>query len=114
MFGILKKYVNKRLELLKLEFVEYSSRLVSILIFAFIIILSAFMFFFLLSLAIGMMIGRYFDNPGLGILIFSAIYLLLFIILLLNHKKVKDFVMKKIAEMQLNYIDEDEDENDED
>jgi len=103
------------LELLKLDFIESSSRLVSILIFAFIVILSAFMFFFLLSLAVGWMIGEYFNNPGLWILIFSIIYLLVFVFLLLNQKKVKDFVTKKIAEMQLNYItDDDNDDNDED
>ncbi|MDR2123183.1 MAG: phage holin family protein [Flavobacteriaceae bacterium] len=112
MVGFLKKYINKRIELLKLELTETISGLVSILIFVFTILILSMMFLFLFSFAIGMIIGTFLNNYGIGILIFSFIYLIAFIVLLLNYSRIRQYIMRKIIEFQLNekYDGQDEEE----
>ncbi len=112
MIGIFKKYVNKRVELLKLELTETISSLVSILLFVFIILTLAMLFLFLSSIAIGFMIGKLLDNFGLGILIVSSVYLIAFVIFLLNYNRFQRYIMRKIIEFQLNNKDEEIDDED--
>ncbi|MGM5630845.1 phage holin family protein [Apibacter raozihei] len=112
MVGIIKKYVNKRIELLKIELTETISSMISILIYIFIVLTLAMMFLILFSLAIGFLIGALLNNWGLGILIFSLVYLLAFIILIFNYNKIRKYIMHKIIEIQLNAKDEEEDDQD--
>lgn len=102
MVGIIKSYISKRIELLKLELMEQTSNLVSILIYIFILLTLAMIFLFLSSLALGLLIGILLGNTGLGILIFSCIYLVAFVVLLLNYNKLRKYIMRKIIEFQLN------------
>jgi hypothetical protein len=53
-----------------------------------------------------MVIGALMNNYGAGILIFSLLYLIAFIVLLLNQKKIRSYIMRKIIEFQLNEKDE--------
>lgn len=112
MVGIFKKYVNKRVELLKLELTETISSLVSILLFVFITLTLAIVFLFLSGIAIGFMIGKLLDNWGLGILIISLVYFIAFIILILNYNRIHGYIMRKIIEFQLNNKDDENDDPD--
>lgn len=102
MLGFLKKYINNRIELLKLDLTETISGLLSIIIFIIIVFSIGMMFLLLASFALGIMIGSYFNNLGLGILIISCIYLILFIILLTNYLSIRKYIMRRIIEMHLN------------
>lgn len=102
MLGFLKKYINNRIELLKLDLTETISGLLSIIIFIIIVFSIGMMFLLLASFALGIMIGSYFNNLGLGILIISCIYLILFIILLTNYSRIRKYIMRRIIEMHLN------------
>ena len=102
MLGFLKKYINNRIELLKLDLTETISGLLSIIIFIIIVFSIGMMFLLLASLSLGIMIGSYFNNLGLGILIISCIYLILFIILLTNYSSIRKYIMRRIIEMHLN------------
>ncbi|MCT6869857.1 phage holin family protein [Apibacter sp.] len=102
MLGFLKKYINNRIELLKLDLTETISGLLSIIIFIIIVFSIGMMFLLLASFALGIMIGSYFNNLGLGILIISCIYLILFIILLTNYSSIRKYIMRRIIEMHLN------------
>lgn len=112
MVGIIKNYIAKRIELLKLELMEQTSNLVSILIYVFIILTLVMMFFFLFSFAIGLLIGELLGNTGLGILIFSLFYLIAFFVLLLNYNRLRKYTMRKIIEFQLNYKENANDDKD--
>ncbi|CVK15496.1 hypothetical protein Ga0061079_10241 [Apibacter mensalis] len=102
MLGFLKKYINNRIELLKLDLTETISGLLSIIICIIIIFSIGMMFLFLASLAFGIMMGTHFNNMGLGILLISCIYFIIFIILLSNYSNIRKYIMKKIIELHLN------------
>lgn len=102
MLGFVKKYINNRIELLKLELTETISGLLSIVIFIIIVFSLGMMYLFLASIALGVMLGTHFNNMGLGILIISCIYLIIFMILLSNYSKIKKFIERKIIELHLN------------
>jgi hypothetical protein len=102
MLGFFKKYINNRIELLKLDLTETISGLLSIIFFLIIIFSTGVMFLFLASLALGIMIGTHINNMGLGILIISCIYFIIFIIFLSNYSSIRKYVMRKIIELHLN------------
>ncbi|MCO6564894.1 MAG: hypothetical protein J6581_05565 [Apibacter sp.] len=102
MLGFLKKYINNRIELLKLDLTETISGLLSIIICIIVIFSIGMMFLFLASLAFGIMMGTHFNNMGLGILLISCIYFIIFIILLSNYSNIRKYIMKKIIELHLN------------
>lgn len=102
MLGFLKKYINNRIELLKLDLTETISGLLSIIICIIVTFSIGMMFLFLASLAFGIMMGTHFNNMGLGILLISCIYFIIFIILLSNYSNIRKYIMKKIIELHLN------------
>lgn len=102
MFGFVKNYVNKRVNLIKLELTENVSLLISNLIVGFFILVLCFLFLLLLSIGISIYIGIKFADIGLGFVTFSAFYLILLIILICFYSKLSKTVMKKIIEFQLN------------
>ncbi|WP_295811529.1 hypothetical protein [uncultured Apibacter sp.] len=85
-----------------MDLTETISGLLSIIIFIIIVFSIGMMFLLLASFALGIMIGSYFNNLGLGILIISCIYLILFIILLTNYSSIRKYIMRRIIEMHLN------------
>lgn len=98
MLDILKEYTSKRIDLLKLEAAEKTS--VTIGVLAFLIIVAAFgiFFIFMLNIGIGFLIGQELGNLGYGLLIMSAFYLLLLILVFSFKKKIKDSIANLIID----------------
>lgn len=98
MVDILKEYINKRIELIKLQTTEKTS--VGLGIILFLILAFAFMSFFvlMLNIAVGLLIGHSLGNYGYGLLIVSVFYLLLFILVLVYRNQIINRVADKIIE----------------
>lgn len=110
MFGFIKSYLNKRVDLAKLELMEATSKLMSVLVYFIFIFIAFLMFFFMLSLSIGIMVGEWLGNRGLGMLLFSLIYLVILVVFLLKGKNIRKYLMEKIIELQLT-VEEKKDES---
>ena len=98
MVDILKEYINKRIELVKLQTTEKTS--VGFGIILFLVLAFAFIsfFVFMLNIGIGLLIGHSLGNYGYGLLIVSAFYLILFILVLAYRKLIINRVADKIIE----------------
>ena len=99
MVDLIKKYVDNKIQLVKLELISVSANLAAKLISFFIIALFVMIVVILFNFAIALGIGQLLDNIALGFAIVGAVYLLLFILYYLFGKdkmgaKVKDFVVK--------------------
>lgn len=100
MLEILKEFISKKIELLKME-AEEKTVLIFSFITLFVIILIAFLFFILLlNIGVGLWIGSLLGNYAYGILIIAAFYFLLIFILLMARKSIKakvaNYILKSI------------------
>lgn len=116
MFNELKTYINNRITLAKYDLIDSLSSMLAGGIY--VLIISVFALFLLLlgSLALGFILGSYFDDTGLGFLTVTGIYLLVMLLCILFRKKVKllltNLAIQSAMEAMLNQ-DDDEDEDDE-
>ncbi len=99
MIELLKKYSSKKIELLKMEATEKSSVAVGSIIFLTILAVFFVFFFLLLNIGLGLLIGHYLDNYGLGVLLMSGFYLLLLLIMISIKKSIKNSVASKIINL---------------
>lgn len=105
MFDLIKKYIDNKIQLVKLELISVSANLASKLISFFVIALFVVIIVILFNFAIALGIGQYFDNIALGFAIVGGVYLLLFILYYLFGRdkfsmKVKDYVVKTAMGVQ--------------
>lgn len=98
MVDILKEYISKRVELLKLEASEKSSVGFGFVVFIILSFAAVSFFVLMLNIGVGLLIGHYMGNYGYGVLIVSAFYLLIFILILLMRKTIMRSVANKIIE----------------
>ncbi len=98
MVDILKEYISKRVELLKLEASEKSSVGSGFVVFIILSFAAVSFFVLMLNIGVGLLIGHYLGNYGYGVLIVSAFYLLIFILILLMRKTIMRSVANKIIE----------------
>ncbi|MEG0931529.1 phage holin family protein [Algoriella sp.] len=115
MFNELKVYINNRITLAKYDLVDSLSNMLAGGIY--ILIIAVFGLFLLLlgSLALGFILGSYFDNTGLGFLIVTGIYFLVMVFCLLFRKKLKLLLTNiAIANAMEAMSNQDDDEDDED
>ena len=116
MFKDLKVYINNRITLAKYDLVESLSNMLAGGIY--ILIVAVFGLFLLLlgSIAIGFLLGSYFNNVGIGFSIVTGIYFLIMVFCLLFRKKVK-LILTNIAITNameaMSNQDDDEDDDDE-
>lgn len=96
MVDILKQYVAKRLDLAKMVATEKTSVTVGSITFGILAFFVILFFIILLNIGLGLLIGHYLENYGLGILIIAGFYLLLTIILFIARKTIKTMVANKI------------------
>jgi uncharacterized membrane protein YqjE len=82
----LTELFNVKLELLKLETYEKTSKLASSLIYGLILLFIAFFALFFAFFALGFWIGQLADNPAIG---FGCVTLLYLIILVIIHARRK-------------------------
>jgi len=114
MFGDLKTYINQRITLTKYEIVDSTSNMLASGIYALIIAVSVLFLILLGSIALGFIIGSYFENYGLGFLTVTGIYLLFLILCLLFRKNFKVFLANIAVENAMNALTNQDDEDDED
>jgi hypothetical protein len=88
LFSEIKKYLEIRYDLAKLDFVEKSIILTSALITTALTLFLFMFFLFFLSFGIAYYIGKSCDNYFLGFLIVSAFYFAIFIFVLLTRDKL--------------------------
>lgn len=96
MLDLIKDYSTKKIELLKMEATEKSSVAAGSLVFFITLLVFILFFLILLSVGLGLLIGYYLENYGLGVLIMAGLYLLVIGILFASKKSLKDFVADKI------------------
>lgn len=108
MFEDLKKYINNRILLTKLEIVDSVSNMLSNGIFVIVAIMFFMLVFFTGSLAIGYLLGNLFDNNGMGFLILFIFYLILFLVFLYFRKKIIMILTDKTIEAAMDAIDNSE------
>lgn len=92
MVEVVKEYVHKRIDLVKLEATEKTALVAGNIVT--IILLCVFGIFFIILLNIGLscLLGQYLGNYAYGFLIVAGIYLLFVIIVLLAGKGIKNSV----------------------
>lgn len=96
MIETLKRFVLKRIELLKIEAIEKASLSASKVTYI-IILLVAFAFFIILfNFGIAFLIGKELNNYSYGFLIVAAFYLLLIIFTIILKKLIINSIANKI------------------
>jgi len=108
MFDDLKQYINNRIAYAKLEVVDSVSNMVSTGVFGILIGMFAMLILFIGSLAAGFLLGNLFDDLGIGFLVLMGFYVILFVILILNRKKIMLFITNKTVEAAMEAIDNSE------
>ncbi len=98
MIDILKEYANKRIELLRLGATEKASVGSGLVIFLLLAFAAISFFVLMLNIGVGLWIGHSLGNYGYGVLIVSAFYLFLFILIYLFRKFIIRSVANKIIE----------------
>lgn len=76
-------YINARLDLIKLDFIQRTSGILSYLIFTFICLLFTLCLFIFVGLGLGEYFSALVDSRAGGYFITAGIYLLLFLIMIL-------------------------------
>jgi Na+/H+-dicarboxylate symporter len=99
MLDLIKKYIDNKIQLTKLELISVSAHLASKLIGFFVVALLLMVVVILFNFAAAYGIGQYLNNTALGFTIIGGIYLLFFVIYILFAKDklgifVKDYVVK--------------------
>ena len=98
MLELLKEYIAKRIDLLKLEAAEKTSITMGTLAFLVVIATLGIFFLLMVNMGLGFLLGHYLNNYAYGLLIMSGFYLLLLLIAYFNRKKIKDAVANIIIE----------------
>jgi len=106
MIDLIKKYIENKIQLVKLELISVSANLAAKMVSSLVVVLLATIILFMFSIALAFGIGQYFNNNiALGFVIVGGGYLLFFIIYIIFAKdsvgrKVKDYVVKTAMEAQ--------------
>ncbi|WP_313376364.1 hypothetical protein [Chishuiella sp.] len=114
MFKELKNYINNRISLAKYDLVDSLSSMLASGIY--VLILSVFTLFLLLlgSLALGFILGNYFNDTGLGFLSVTGIHLCIMVLCILFKKNIKLFLTNIAVENAMEAMNnQDDDENEE-
>ncbi|WP_374439927.1 hypothetical protein [Epilithonimonas sp.] len=98
MIEILKDYVSKRVDLLKLQFTEKSSLSAGIISFLSILLIAFSFFIILLNFGIAFLIGESLGNMSYGFLIVSGFYFLVMLIVISLKKRIVNAIANKVIE----------------
>ncbi len=96
MVEIIKEYLNKRLELIKLETTEKTSVGLGHVVFLTAIFIFGSLFVLMFNIGIGLLIGYYLGNYGFGLLIMSGFYLLLTLLVFSFKNKITDGIANRV------------------
>ena len=95
MIELIKKYVDNRVQLIKLELVSILANVGSTLINSFFILVIAIFILLMFSLALAFWFAELFENDSAGFAIVGGIYVLIFVVYLIFRK---DFIDKKVKD----------------
>lgn len=87
MIDSVKKYIENRIELLKLELISVLANVSAKLISSFFISLFLVVICMMFSFSIAYFIGHYYENTGLGFAAVGGIYFVIFLIYMIFIKK---------------------------
>lgn len=76
MIGLVKDYIEKRLNLVKLEVTENSASVMSIVIYFLVILGFGLCFLVFLGVGLGLLLGSFLGNYAYGLLIIAGLFLL--------------------------------------
>lgn len=86
MLGLFKTYIEKRIELLKLEITENTMKIISVAAYALFLLILSFIFVSFLLIAIGFVLGNLLGSYTYGFLIIS-VFLFLCLLIFFYQKK---------------------------
>ena len=102
MVDILKEYISKRIELLKLQATDKSSVGSGFIVFMILSSVAVAFFVLMLNIGVGLVIGHSLGNYGYGVLIVSAFYLIVFLLVLAFRKTI----IKRVANIVIDFLNE--------
>jgi hypothetical protein len=106
-----RNYILIHINLLKLELMEKSARIISLTIASFFLIMLMMLFLLFISLAAAMWIGQIVEHPALGYLIIAGFYLVVAIIFFTFRRKLfLGLVIKHLSEIFFENEKEDSDD----
>ncbi len=111
MIDSLKRYIEKRFQLIKLELVSIFANMASGLVSSFLILVFSMFIVLMLSFSLAFWFAKIFDNYSIGFAIVGGIYTLLFILYLVFGKskidtKVKDAIVQSALKSDEKLSDE--------
>jgi len=96
---LLIKYIEVRSELIKIQIKEQIAQILSKLILMFIFLLFGFLIIIIFSFAVSLYLNEILHSNYLGFVILTCFYLIVFVILVLNRKKIiRSVVLKALSE----------------
>ena len=95
MIDLFKEYIEKRIELIKLDATEKTLKVVGITVPFLMILVFFFFFFILLNIGLGLLIGMAIENYAYGFLILSGCYFLMIVIIFLFRNSIKNFIVNQ-------------------
>lgn len=106
MIDSVKNYIEKRLQLIKLELVGVFANMASGLVSSFIILIFLLFILTMLSFSLAFWISELVDNFSLGFVIVGGIYLVIFILyMLIGKSKIDKIIKNTIVQSALNQED---------
>ena len=114
MFNDLKSYINNRITLTKYDLIDSVSNMLASGIYVLIIAVFALFLLLLGSLALGFILGGYFNDTGLGFLTVTGIYFLMMVLSILFRKKLKLFLVNITIENAMEAMSNQDDDEDDD
>ena len=95
MIDLIKEYIEKRIELIKLDATEKTLKIIGISVPFFIILVFFFFFFILLNIGLALLIGMALENYAYGSLILSGCYFLMIVIVFLFRNSIKNLIVNQ-------------------
>lgn len=101
MIDLLRKYIDNRIQLIKLELISALANVASGLISSFLLLGMGLIILIMFNFALAFYLGSLFENQALGFLVVGLIYVLFFVLYYYFFrntvdKKVKDKIVKTI------------------
>jgi len=101
MIDLLRKYIDNRFQLIKLELISALANVAAGLISSFFLLAMGLIFLIMFNFALAFYLGALFENQALGFLVVGLIYVLLFVLYYYFFKNtvdknVKDKIVKTI------------------
>lgn len=95
MINLIKDYIEKRIELIKLNAAEKTLKVVGVSIPVLILFILMIFFLILLNIGLGLFIGNALHNSAYGFLLLAAFYLFMMILVFLFRNNIKNLFINK-------------------